>query len=531
MRSPTADSGVLSAAVLQWLDTLAPLGIFTTDRDLVIRTWNRWLEVNTGHTAAEVIGRLVFEAFPELERRGFREYYDAALAGQVTVLAHGLHRYIVPVRDADPRIVRQSGRIGPLDAAGGIVGTVTVVDDVSERVLSERELRTQIEASDRARALAEEAVRVKDEFLTTLSHEIRTPLNAVLGWTRILLARRAEPDMLSRALEIIDRNALAQVRLIDDMLDTARIMSGKLRLDSQPVDLVRVVRAAVDVVQPTAVAKNVTIRDEIGSEPLMMRGDPDRLQQIAWNLLANAVKFTDSQGQVRVNVAQAGASLVLTVSDTGEGVAADFLPVIFERFRQADPSATRRHAGLGIGLSLVRQLVELHGGRIAVTSEVGVGSVFTVTFPCLAEFAGTGDASAAAPSSMTLADLRILVVDDQIDGREMLTVALEQHGAQVTGVSTAAELLVLLDRTSRYDLPHAIVVDVHEADDAALAVISALGRRSAGRGGEIPVLAVTSHGSAQLKCRVLAAGFHAHLAKPLSPETLATAVRNLVRAS
>src|SRR6185436_8553572 len=176
----------------------------------------------TGHAASEVVGRVVFEAFPELESRGFREYYDGALTGQVTVLAHGLHRYIVPVRGADIRSVRQSGRIGPLDATGAIVGTVTVVDDVSERLMSERELRTQIEASDRARALAEEAVRVKDEFLTTLSHEIRTPLNAVLGWTRILLARRAEPEMLSRALEVIDRNALAQVRLIDDMLDTAR---------------------------------------------------------------------------------------------------------------------------------------------------------------------------------------------------------------------------------------------------------------------------------------------------------------------
>ena len=531
MRSSTADSGVLGAAVLQWLETLAPLGIFTTDRDLVIRSWNRWLEVNTGHAASDVIGRSVFEAFPELESRGFREYYDGGLAGQVTVLAHGLHRYIVPVRGADGRSVRQSGRIGPLDAGGGIVGTVTVVDDVSERLMSERELRTQIEASDRARALAEEAVRVKDEFLTTLSHEIRTPLNAVLGWTRILLARRAEPEMLSRALEIIDRNALAQVRLIDDMLDTARIMSGKLRLDSQPVDLARVVRAAIDVVQPTAVAKNVTIRDEIDSEPRMMRGDPDRLQQIAWNLLANAVKFTEPQGQVGVRVAQAGGSLVLTVSDTGEGISADFLPVIFERFRQADPSATRRHAGLGIGLSLVRQLVELHGGRIGVTSELGVGSTFTVTFPCLPEFAGIAEASGAESSSVTLAHLRIVVVNDQIEGREMLTVALEQHGAQVIGVSTTAEVLALLDRTSRYDLPHAIVAEVHEADDAALGLIAALGRRSAARGGEIPAVAVTSYGGAQLKRRVLAAGFHAHLAKPLSPETLANVVRNLVRAS
>ncbi len=245
---------------------------------------------------------------------------------------------------------------------GVIVGTVTVIEDVTERFASERELRNQIQASEQARALAEEAVRVKDEFLTTLSHEIRTPLNAVLGWTKILLSRTVDSAMLARALEVIDRNALAQTRLIDDMLDTARVMSGKLRLESQPVDLTRVALAAIDVVAPTAAAKGVEIRPEFQPQAFMMMGDPDRLQQIVWNLLVNAVKFTEPGGTVTVGISDSQGLLTLTVTDTGEGITAEFLPQIFERFRQADPSASRRHGGLGIGLSLVRQLVELHGG-------------------------------------------------------------------------------------------------------------------------------------------------------------------------
>jgi len=525
MRASPADDDVLGAALLQWLDTLAMQGVFTTDRDYVIRSWNRWLEENTGYDAGDVIGRSVFSALPDLESRGFREYFDGAILGQTTVLAHGLHRYVIPVAGADGRSIRQSGRIGPLTVGDAIVGTICVIEDVTERLRSERELRAQIEASDRARALAEEAVRARDEFLTTLSHEIRTPLNAVLGWTRILLARPATPEMLARALEIIDRNALAQVRLIDDLLDTARIMSGKLRLDAQPVDLCRAVLAAIDVVQPTAAAKSVTIQSEIGTEPRMMRGDPDRLQQIAWNLLANAVKFTPAGGQVTVTVAASNGNLVLTVADNGEGIAPEFLPVVFERFRQADPSATRRHGGLGIGLSLVRQLVELHGGRIVVTSKLEAGSVFTVTFPARPEFAAE---DFAATSSIELAGLRVLVVDDGADGREMLTVALEQHGAVVAAVATPSEALAMLDATSRLDLPHAIVADVAEAADAALALGAALGKRTAAHGGAIPVVAVTAFDSPQVKRRVLAAGFQAQVARPLSPSTLAAVVRNAV---
>jgi CheY-like chemotaxis protein len=259
----------------------------------------------------------------------------------------------------------------------------------------------------------------------------------------------------------------------------------------------------------------------------MMRGDPDRLQQIVWNLLANAVKFTPPDGQVTVTVSQSAGTLTLTVADNGEGIPPEFLPLVFERFRQADTSATRRHGGLGIGLSLVRQLVELHGGRISVTSELGAGSVFRVTFPARPEFA-TED-FAVAESSTELAGLRILVVDDGVEGREMLTIALEQHGALVTAVASTSEALAMLDETSRLELPHAIVADVQDAGDAALALGPALGRRTTARGGAVPAVAVSIHDSPHVKRRVLAAGFHAHVVRPLSPSALAAVVRNLVR--
>jgi PAS domain S-box-containing protein len=527
MESSSLDTQLLNAAVLRWVDTLAQQGIFTTDRDLVVRSWNRWLEDNTGHLAADMIGRRLFDVLPDMDARGFGVYYEGALSGQLKVLAHGLHRYIVPVVDAAERDVRQSGRITPLEIDGAVVGTVTVIEDVTERVMNERELRTQIEASDRARALAEEAVQVKDEFLTTLSHEIRTPLNAVIGWARILLSRPVDPAMLARALEVIDRNATAQVRLIDDMLDTARIMSGKLRLDTAPVDLARVALAAIDVVAPTAAAKNVQLRADFEPQGFMMLGDADRLQQIIWNLLANAVKFTEPGGSVTVGIRREVGSLLLSVADTGEGIPADFMPVIFERFRQADPSASRRHAGLGIGLSLVRQLVELHGGRISVTSSPGQGSVFTVTFPSRPEFASAAGLGQA--EGVELANVRILVMDDHIEGRDMLTVALEQHGARVTAVATVADALAILDRASRHELPQAIVCDVREAADAGLSLISALSARPADRGRAIPAMAITTYEHPQVKKRVLAAGFHKHLAKPFSPEELAVAVRNLIR--
>jgi CheY-like chemotaxis protein len=365
-------------------------------------------------------------------------------------------------------------------------------------------------------------VRVKDEFLTTLSHEIRTPLNAVLGWTRILLTRSAEPATLQRALEIIDRNADAQARLIEDMLDTARIMSGKLRLEPRLVDLGRVALAALDVVAPTAAAKGVELHAEIDDGPVIMRGDADRLQQVVWNLLSNAIKFTEAGGHVTVRVASAPGMLTLTVTDTGEGIPEGFLPQLFERFRQADPSAGRRHGGLGIGLSLVRQLVELHGGRITATSTVGEGATFIVTFPSRAEEIELPQVAAEAPS---LDQVRVLVVGYDDDSRDLLTVALRQSGAQVTAVSRAADALDLLQRDPGHEPPQALVADVHGSEELSLVRVL---NHSQPPGGAIPAVAVISSDHPVNRQRAAAAGFHAFVAKPITPRALAAAVRDVL---
>jgi signal transduction histidine kinase len=373
--------------MLRWLDELSHQGIFTTDADLVIRSWNHWLQRNTNRQAADVVGHHLFSVYPELVSGGLDRYYTAALGGEVGILAHSLHRHVLPIpgraeSSGGPALMPQSGRIAPLIHEGRIVGTITTIDDVSERVTREAEMRRQISVAEDARVTAEDAVRAKDEFLATLSHEIRTPLNAVIGWTKILLGRNADAQTVQRALGIIDRNAIAQARLIEDMLDMARIMSGKLRMEFGPVDLVAATAAAIDVVSPTATAKGVTIRADLGSDSRAIIADAGRVQQIAWNILSNAVKFTGSGGSVYVSIEPAGDVVRLVVRDTGEGIAPEFLPHVFERFRQANASASRTEGGLGLGLALVRQLVELHGGTIGVTSPGrGGGAAVTVTFP------------------------------------------------------------------------------------------------------------------------------------------------------
>ena len=333
----TARADLLTTAMLRWFTELSNQGIFTTDGALVIRSWNKYLEDHSGLSAADVVGRGLLDVFPDLAARGLDAHFRAALEGEARILSHRFHRYLIPARSGVPEGA-QSARIAPLEIEGTIVGVITIVEDVSDRVASERELRSQIEASETARGLAEEAVRVKDEFLATLSHEIRTPLNAVLGWTKILLGRPVEPEMLTRALQVIDRNAVAQTRLIDDMLDMARIMSGKLRLEMQPVDLSAIALAAIDVVAPTATAKGITMLTKIETDQPWMMGDADRIQQVVWNLLSNAVKFTDSGGTVTLGITRADAVISLSVEDTGRGISPQFLPQVFERFRQADSS-------------------------------------------------------------------------------------------------------------------------------------------------------------------------------------------------
>ena len=531
MKSPaSARPEHLTAAMLHWFDELADAGILTTDHQLVIRAWNGWLEQHLGLRRAEVIGRPLLEVFPDLVTRGFEPHYRAALNGEARVLAHRFHRYLIARPGAE---AIQSARIAPLEFDGAIVGTITVIQDVSERVASERELRRQIETAEEARAVAEEAVRVKDEFLATLSHELRTPLNAVLGWTKILLGRQVDPAMMARALQVIDRNAVAQTRLIDDMLDMARIMSGKLRLELEPVDLSAIAMAAIDVVAPAAAARSVEIVRNFEVAVPWMMGDPDRVQQVIWNLLSNAVKFTEPGGRVTVGIVRDHDVLTVYVEDTGRGISPEFLPQMFERFRQADSSSSRRQGGLGLGLSLVRQLVELHGGRVSATSQVGKGSRFTVTFPSRNEASNEDPIPpvAVVDASLDLRGVRVLLIEDDADAREILATALRHHGAEVAEAGSAVLALKTLDASVAAAAgPDVIISDIGLPGADGYQVMEQLAARAAANGTDIPVIAVTAYGRPQDKKQAAAAGFRMHLTKPIAPDALAAAVVHVLPA-
>ena len=522
---------LLNAAMLRWLDELSNQGIFLTDADLVIRSWNHWLQRNTGRTAAEVVGAKLFEVYPELVERGLDRYYPAALAGEANVLAHSLHRQLLPIPgrpDAAsiPGGMPQSARIAPLIHEGRVVGTITAIEDVSERVAREAEMRRQIATAEEAREIAEDALRTKDEFLATLSHEIRTPLNAVIGWTKILLGRKAEPETIQRALTIIDRNAIAQARLIEDMLDMARIMSGKLRMEFAPVDLVASTAAAIDVVAPAASAKGVAIHADLGTQPMAIVADAGRVQQVAWNILSNAVKFTGAGGAVYVTIDVLHDMIRLTVRDTGEGIAPEFLPFVFERFRQANASASRTEGGLGLGLALVRELVELHGGTIAVDSAGrGQGATVTVTFPQprVPVRAEGVDMIVGRP----LEAVNLLIVDDDPDWCEVLATAWAEHGAGIITASSTKQALEWL-ADARHPPPNALIADIGMPGADGYALISRL-RALGGPVSQIPAIAVTAYSGAENARRAFEAGFQMHRAKPLAPNDVADAVMQVLR--
>ena len=521
----SAPGPLLNAAMLRWIDELSNRGILTTDTSLIVRSWNQWLERQTGLAVSEVVGRPLFEVYPELVARGLDRYYSAALNGEASLLAQSLHRHLLTIPNkADPAggPMPQSTRIAPLVHDGNIIGTITVIDDVSDRVMGEAELRRQIAAAESARQIAENALRTKDEFLATLSHEIRTPLNAVIGWTKILLGRKAEPELVQRALTIIDRNAIAQARLIEDMLDMARVMSGKLRLELGPVDLVTTTAAAIDVVSPAAAAKGVTISARLGEDPRVIVADSGRLQQVAWNILSNAVKFTAAGGEIFVSIEQQDESVKLVVRDTGEGIAREFLPFVFERFRQANQSASRSEGGLGLGLALVRELVELHGGAIAVDSPGrGEGATVTVSFPVPKVVPLAAEPEAPLPTR-PLEAVHLLIVDDDADWCELLGVVLSEHGADiVTAASTSQAVDLLSNPQTR--LPNAVIVDIGMPGADGYTLISRI-RSLEGPASRIPAIAVTAYSGAENERRAQEAGFQLHRAKPLSPDAVAAAV-------
>jgi len=531
------DLAKLHASVVHWVTEDTHQGCFVTDVQLRVVLWNRWMELHSGRSASEVLGRSLLELYPDVGDREIKEYYQSALEGRVTILAHALHRYIIalPPTNSDLGFAHmpQSGRIGPLDDAGVLVGTVTIVEDVSDRLASESVLRRQIEAQQLARGMAENALRAKDEFLSTLSHEIRTPLNAVLGWARILISRgEIDRTLLDRAVHVIERNATAQARMIDDMLDMARIAAGKLRLEMRPVDVVKVVLAAVDVVMPAAHAKRVTLRTNLDPRTPNVMGDQDRLQQVIWNLLSNALKFTEAGGSIDVRLALNGRFARIVIADTGHGISPEFLPHVFERFRQADASSSRRHGGLGVGLALVHDLIVLHGGSVLAQSEgEGKGAMFTIDLPTVAaqEIDASIEGNGLQSRAMTSLDrVRVLLIDDDTDARELSQAVLEQCGARVKAVSSSAEAISSLLDTPRALMPHVIVSDLGMPAQDGYQLIRQI-RAIDSELGRIPAVAVTGYATADDVQRALTAGFQLHISKPMDPAAFVAAVADLAR--
>jgi CheY-like chemotaxis protein/nitrogen-specific signal transduction histidine kinase len=411
---------------------------------------------------------------------------------------------------------------------------------VTERVAREAELQAQVDARTQAlarekaaREEAEEANRLKDEFLATVSHELRTPLTAILGWSNMLLAGRLTGEMHDRALDIIHRNAQSQNQLISDLLDVSRIISGKLRRDLRTVELPSVIEAAVEATRPAAEAKGISLTTALDPHAGPINGDADRLQQVVWNLLTNAIKFTPEEGEIQVRLESVDTRVRITVKDSGAGIPPEFLPHIFERFRQADPGSNRVHGGMGLGLSIVRQLVELHGGAVRAESDgEGKGSTFTVSLPFV-NFK-RGPAGAERPSfdagsqeeincPPSLQGLRVLAVDDEGDTREMIRAVLEYCRMEVITAASASEALEAIVQSR----PDVLLSDLGMPGEDGYALIAKVRALSPERGGQIPAAALTAYVRGEDRVKVLRSGFQLHVSKPLEPNELIAVVANL----
>nr|WP_199330465.1 ATP-binding protein [Microcoleus sp. FACHB-68] len=387
------------------------------------------------------------------------------------------------------------------------------------------------EAQQRARTQAESANRIKDEFLAVLSHELRSPLNPILGWARLLRERKLDEKATDRALATIERNAKLQTQLIEDLLDVSRILQGKLSLNVCPVNLPSIIKAAMETVRLAAEAKSIEIQMRFKPAIGQVAGDSTRLQQVVWNLLSNAVKFTPTGGQIEITLEQIASEAQIQVRDTGKGISPDFLPHVFEYFRQADSTTTRKFGGLGLGLAIVRQLVELHGGTVAADSPgEGQGATFTVRLPLRRESATPKDETATTnlfttvPDTLPLTNIRILVVDDEADSLDFLAFVLEQAGAEVTATASAIAALQLLTQSK----PDILISDIGMPEMDGYMLMRQVRLLESEQENNIAAIALTAYAGEMNQQQALAAGFQRHIAKPVDPETLVQQIKNMV---
>jgi PAS domain S-box-containing protein len=492
----------------------------------IITSWNNSAERMFGYTPEEAIGKsIVMIIPPELREE------ETMILGRLRRGERIEHFETVRVTKTGKRI-NLSLTVSPVrNKQGEIIGASKIARDITDKVRAEREL-TRLLASERAaRERAEAASRAKDEFVAMISHEIRSPLNAILGWSHMLRQGALDKTATANALESIERNARAQAQLVSDLLDVSRVITGKLRINARPVDIMNSVESALESVHPAAEAKQITI--DVQREPYatVVTGDADRLQQVFWNLLSNAVKFTPRKGHVSVKIARTNSYLEVAVSDSGTGIPEDFLPYIFERFTQADTTSARKHAGLGLGLSIARHIVELHGGTIAAESAgEGKGATFRITLPVRALHPQEVDSAQTAVPVDTIANeimlngLRIMVVDDEDETRELLKMMLSSHGAEVLAAASGTEALAQIDECQ----PGIIVSDIGmPVMDGYMFMKRVRALDSEQR--SVPAIALTAYARAEDRLRALAAGFQMHVPKPVEASELVMVIASLIR--
>ncbi len=499
------------------VESLKDYAIFTLDPAGHVTSWTAAAERILGYPADEAIGKSLAMFFtPEDRDRGTpaRELEIATTRGRAE--AEGWR-----VRRDGTRFWGEETATAMYDDAGRLWGISKVTRGITARRLAEAE-------RDRLLHQATEANRIKDEFLSTISHELRTPLNAIMGWARILRDGGLDDRGRARAIQTVERNAASQAQLIDDLLDVSRIITGKLKVQIQHVDLVDVITSALDAVRPAATAKGVRLISQLDPDVEAMMGDPDRLAQVIWNLLSNAIKFTPAGGEVVISTRRLADEAEITVRDTGAGIAPAFLPFVFDRFRQADSSSTRNQTGLGLGLAIVRHLVELHGGTVSAESAgAGKGAKFHVNLPLTGEVKVAPEsllsptpvrppADATSGDHRSLAGLSILAIDDHEDAREPLVRSLEGLGATAIAAASAAEARDILARVE----PDVLLVDIAMPDEDGYTFLSRLRTTPALNQERIPAIATTAYARDTDRRRILAAGFDAYIAKPIDLDAL-----------
>jgi PAS domain S-box-containing protein len=514
--------------------------IISKNLDGIIQSWNAGAQRVFGYTSEETVGRSILMLLPP-ERHHEEDIILSRLrAGQ------RIDHYESVRMTKDGRHIDVSLTISPMrDASGRIIAASKIARDVTQQKQAQRELQAAKELAERAnrekdellqseraaRTELERASRMKDEFLATLSHELRTPLNAIIGWSQLLAKSNLPPDQME-GIQIIERNARVQAGIIEDLLDMSRIISGKVRLDVQRLDLSTVVAAAVETVRPAADAKGVRLQSVLDPLAGPVSGDANRLQQVFWNLLTNAVKFTPRGGRVQVVLERVNSHLEVSVIDTGEGISAEFLPHVFDRFRQADAGTNRKHGGLGLGLAIVKQLVELHGGSVRVKSGgTGAGSTFTVALPVTVihpepepeterRHPSLGGVPLGDDVCSRVEGIKVLVVDDEPDARTLVRRLLEECKAIVSSASTANEALALL----KSERPQVLVSDIGMPGEDGYSLIRRVRSLPPNEGGNTPAIALTAYARAEDRLKAVLAGFQHHVVKPVEPAELITLV-------